>query len=467
MEESNPRVGLVLLRAVWNNCDEARDVVEEIEAASGGIVERLGSRFTVLGPWVVDGPESLEACRRSLAGVDLDMVLLVFQSWTDDTLLTSLLSAIGPLPLVLWCYIPWRRLPRQASFHQVVRASGTVAAISALGTLRNLNVPFLFTWGAPDDPRLLNDLQVAARAARVRQALREARFGVIPSRKMDAQSNLVDEDRLRADFGPEVVQIPVEGLRQAAEAVSEQAAAAYLQQAAELFESDALPEAALLGSARAALGLAALAESNRLDVLALNDASLELHRALRLRPALYPQLVDGPGPLYFPEADLSAATAGFVLRQLTGSPTMFLEFWYWDEAMNQVVAGHGGLQNPLVGMPGQVKICLDEKFCRNAEGQGARFHFIARPGRVTLFQLRSTPSGWQAIAATGVCLESLPVVEGFAHALLRLDTPIERMLNRLAEVGATQHWVMAYGSMMNELEALCQMEKIPLEVLRY
>jgi hypothetical protein len=175
----------------------------------------------------------------------------------------------------------------------------------------------------------------------------------------------------------------------------------------------------------------------------------------------------GAATLYQPEADLSAATANYVLHHLTGSPTMFLAFWYWDETMNRIVAGHGGLQDPRNGAPGQVRIRLDEKFCRNAEGQGARFDFVARTGRVSLFQLRSTPTGWQAIAATGVVLETLPVVEGFAHVLLRLDAPIEVLLNRLAEVGATQHWIMAYGSVMHEIQAFCQMEEIPLELLRY
>jgi hypothetical protein len=85
---------------------------------------------------------------------------------------------------------------------------------------------------------------------------------------------------------------------------------------------------------------------------------------------------------------------------------------------------------------------------------------------VTLFQLRSTPKGWQAIAASGVCLEGLPWVEGYPHAILRLDSPLTHFFNHLATVGATQHWVMAYGSVLNEIEAFCEMEKIPLELLR-
>jgi hypothetical protein len=86
---------------------------------------------------------------------------------------------------------------------------------------------------------------------------------------------------------------------------------------------------------------------------------------------------------------------------------------------------------------------------------------------VTLFQLRSTPSGWQAVAASGVCLEEQPWPEGHPYAVLRLDASISHFLNRVSEVGVTQHWIMAYGNVLHEIEAFCQVERIPVELLTY
>jgi L-fucose isomerase-like protein len=134
--------------------------------------------------------------------------------------------------------------------------------------------------------------------------------------------------------------------------------------------------------------------------------------------------------------------------------------------MNQIVGGHGGLQDPALGAPGEVWISRDYEDY-GGEAGGAQVQMIARSGRVTLFQLRSTPGGWQAVAASGITLESRPAVEGFPHALVRLDTPVVHFLNRLAEVGTTHHWIMAYGSVLDEIEAFCQIEQIPLEILRY
>ena len=146
---------------------------------------------------------------------------------------------------------------------------------------------------------------------------------------------------------------------------------------------------------------------------------------------------------------------------------MFLELWFWDEAKNNWLAGHNGLQNPALGEPGQVWISRDFDACRPAGSEGAQFQFLAHPGRITLFQLRSTPHGWQAIAASGVCLEGQPWVEGYPHAILRLDSPIDTFLSRVAAIGATQHWVMAYGSVLSEIEAFCKMMNIPVELISY
>ena len=264
--------------------------------------------------------------------------------------------------------------------------------------------------------------------------------------------------------------------------------AAYLAAARASLPLSGVAEATLERAARAALGLDRLAARYGLDVLAVKDDSAELHSTFGLRPALYPTL-DGLGkgaaagaaaqeqiarpaePLFLPEGDLGAATAAYILQRLTGSPVMFQEILFWDQVMNQLVLGHSGLQNPAFAERGTALISRDQDFCQRKPAgdgitDGAQLQFLVHPGRVTLFQLRSTPRGWQAIAASGVCLEGLPWVEGCAHAVLRLDAPLAHFFNQLAAVGATQHWVMAYGSVLNEIEAFCEMEDLPLEVLR-
>lgn len=466
--QEKPRVGLILMRAAWPDSPEAQAILDGVRVDTQAILDRLNQHFVIQNPWVVDSPEALRACQEALRNSDLDMILLTFQTGAEDIFLTSLLPAIGDRPLLLWCYAAWRRLPGSISAAEIMRVSGSVGAFEALGTLRNLDVPFLFTFGAAEDPRLIDDLVVAGRAALVRKALRSARFGVIPSCNDRMQSTFVDEYRLMTDIGPRVVYVPVNDYKQAAEAVPQERVEAYLSHLTQHYPLKNVSPEGLERAARAALGLADLAQRLEIQVMTVNDDTPDLRLTFGLSPALYPSGPDLPEDrLFQPESDLGAATANYILHCLTGSPTMFLELWFWDEARNIFIGGHAGMQNPDLGEEGAVCLTPDEALCREGGLPGAQFQFPARTGRVTLFQLRSTPQGWQAIVATGVVLEGIPALEGYPYAMIRMDTTIAHALNRLAEIGATQHWIMAYGSVLHEIEAFCQMGKIPLEVLSY
>jgi hypothetical protein len=173
-----------------------------------------------------------------------------------------------------------------------------------------------------------------------------------------------------------------------------------------------------------------------------------------------------PGGLFQPAAEPGSAAANLVLHHLTGSPTMFLELWVWDEPKNLLVGGHLGLQNPVLGQPGKVSIGRFHNYLRPGGGEGVQFQMLARGGRATLFQLRATPAGWQAIAATGVCLESRPWLAGYPHAVLRLDAPVDHFLHQVAAVGSARHWILAYGSVLADLETFCQMSRVPLEIIQ-
>jgi hypothetical protein len=322
----------------------------------------------------------------------------------------------------------------------------------------------------------MRELEVLGRAAQARQALRGARFGVLPGVRDHMHANLASPERLRDDFGPLVAPVGVEAYVRAVAGITGEHARRVMQAACARYEIDRVPDDVLERAIRAALGLEKVAADHRLDLLAVDVASQPLYDALRLRASLHPHLVAAgesgaepalPAVIYQPETDLGAAAANFILQRLTHSPTMLIEFWYWDEAMNQMVGGHAGVTDPAMAEPGQAWISRDVDFCERSERLGAQLQLIARPGRATIFQLRRAPDGWRAIAASGVVIESLPVVEGYPHVMLRLDTPIDQFLSLLAEAGATQHWILAYGSVLPELEAFCQMENIPLNAMRY
>jgi len=464
---AKPSVALVLLRAEWFDSVVALpELVEAVQQDAQEIERRLGERLDIRHCWVVNSSPALQAAEAGIRAAQVDLFVLVFQVWSEDFYLRPLVDAIAGRPLAAWCYLPWRHLPEKVSFVQVLRGSGPVGAFESLGTLHNLDVRFAFTQGAADDPRPLAELEIAARAGRVWRLLRGARIGLLPARNEQMQSTFVDEFRLRHELGPTVEYLSVGDLVRTCASLPPGEVDEFICHLRESYPLQGVTEATLAEAARASLGLARLAADRHLDVLSLNDIAPETHAALGLRPALYPPLFDQAGILVGLEGDLGAATALFILNRLAGSACLFTEFWFWDEGENIIVGGHAGPQNPALASPGQAWISQDYEYAQSDRTEGAHLQFVAQPGRVTLLQLRGTPVGWQAIVATGEARHSPPRLEGYPHAVVHLDAPIDRFVRQAARVGSTQHWIMAYGEVLAEVIAFCELAGIPLEVIQ-
>jgi L-arabinose isomerase len=465
-DAARPSVGLILLRAEWFDSVVALpELVQAVAHDAAQIEAHLGERLDVRHTWVVNSLPALQAAVAGIRAADADLFVLVFQVWSEDFYLHPLLEAIAGRPLAAWCFQPWSRLPEMVPFVQVLRGSGAVGAFESLGTLRNLGRCFAFTHGDSDNPRVLSEIEIAARAGWVWRLLREARIGLLPYRNEQMHSTFVDEFRLLHELGPAVEYLSVGDLVRACDGLSAQEVEAYLQHLQEGYLIQGVSQAALALGGRVSLGLARLAAERHLDVLSFNDIAAETHTALGLRPTLYPPLFDEAGVLVGLEGDLGAATALFILHRLSGSACLFTEFWFWDEVENILVGGHAGPQNPALAAPGQAWISQDYEYAQSDACEGAHIQFVARPGRVTLLQLRGTPGGWQAIAARGEAQDSPPRLEGYPHAVLRLDVPVDRFVRQVARVGSTQHWIMAYGDVLAEVQAFFELVDIPLQVI--
>lgn len=463
--DSKPRIGLILIRSEGSGWADAQAVLTGTRADADKITARLRQEFELRDPWVIDGPEAQQECQRALREAELDMVVLAYQTVAGEEYLAGLFQAIGSTPLVVWCYLPWRRFPQPASPNEVLRGSGPVGTFGALGVLRNLGASFFFTFGSLDDPRLIRDLCQAGRAARLRRALRSARFGLVNGSNEGRQSSFVDEFRLIADIGPLIQNFTAAELDRAARAPGEAQVGGFLEQVYRQFDVSGVAPETLASAARSGLGLARLAAEHRLDVLAVGEVAAGPNQELHNWPVLYPGLA-APETLFLPVAELGAATASYILHYLAGSPVMALEMWFWDEPRNLVVGGHLGMQNPALAA-GRAKICSDHNTAQVGGRPGIQLDLMARPGRVTLLQLRATPDGWQAIAASGVSLEGRPWVASCSHAVVRLDAAIDQFLHGLADVGAARHWIMAYGSVIPQIESLCQMIHVPFKVFQH
>lgn len=459
-----PSIGLILLRAEWFNMVVALPELEQrLERDTAALLAAIPDGMDVKQVWTINSSESLSVCTQELRNSALDLVVLIFQVWAEDYYLQPLTQALTGQPLAVWCFQPSSQPPDPARFVDVLRYSGPVGTLEGLGTLHNLGVPFTFLVGVPGTPDLNKALMETARAGQAVQALRLARIGLLPARNEQMQSTFVDEFRLRADLGPQVEVLSVRQLEEAAAQLSISELEEFIRGLESKIPIREVKFETLFKAARASLGLTSLARTHQLDVLSLNDISPELHTALGLRPCLLsPREAESSRALYGLEGDLGAATAMLALRELSGSPLFFLEFWFWDEHENLLVGGHAGIQDPRVARPGELFISRDEEYCNTDLTEGACFQFACMPGKITLMQLRWSVSGWQALLCGGEVVDLPARLEGYPHAVIRPDLPVLDFFRQAAGAGTTQHWIMAYGDVREQIRIWCRMEKIAL-----
>jgi L-arabinose isomerase len=141
----------------------------------------------------------------------------------------------------------------------------------------------------------------------------------------------VDEFRLKKEIGPELKYISVNDYSLICAGIPEETVEAFARDLkAEYRVAERVTEAGLAKSARVSLGLAKVVEKYRLDALALEDISEELHRVIGLRPCLYvPALFERA--VVSMEAEVGGAVALLMLKKLTGKPPMYVEIFTYDE----------------------------------------------------------------------------------------------------------------------------------------
>lgn len=458
MPSDKVTAGLVVLRSPDNFLAGFSAIQELYEDDIETLVNSLSRIFVVRKVWKIVNDTDIALFSRELTEGAPDLLFLIFQSKDVLGMMPAVLDASERLPMVAWSYLPWRRVPRPIPYSELCRGIGASAMIEAFGLLHDQKRPVLQAFGSHDDPVLREKFNSIGEAARVVRELKSARFGVVLTE--DREDDL-------GNFGATTIQFSCEDLLKATEAIAKKDVDCYV---AEIQSKAVIGDVSKTGmeqSARFSMGMQRMADNHALDLMGIEENPGRLIDAgIRARPSLFLGSISVTQTIFQPSQDLDAGLANFILVKLSKELPLFVSLWVWDQARNTVICGHPGAQPSTVAQDGTLSIEKDLDWESYSTNSSAQMQFIAHPGRVTLLQMRKAADGWMAIAATGMCLESDSVVMGLPHSIVRLDCHIDRFLGELARIGSTNHWIMAYASVVPELQYLCDMLGVRLEILR-
>jgi hypothetical protein len=422
------------------------------------LANSLASVFLICKVWKIVDAADIESYSLELADCKPDLLFVIFQSKDATGMWPAILNASGKYPIVAWSYLPWRRIPRPIPYPELCRVIGASAMIESFGLLHDLKHPILHAFGSHDDPLLREKFLSIGEAARVVRELKRARFGVVLA---EGCKNDI------AEFGPECIRFSGQDLLKEADAIANHDVDSYMGALHSRASIGNVSKAAMEQSARFSMGLQQMADNHALDLIGIEEnPGCLINMGIRARPSLFTELRTDIQTIFQPSQDLVAGLANFILAKLSKEPPFFVSLWVWDQARNTVICGHSGAQPISLAQEGTLSIESDLEWDGYSPNSSAQMQFVAHPGRVTMLQMRKTVDGWLAIAATGMCLENDSVVKGLPHSIIRLDCHIDRFLGELARIGSNNHWIMAYASVVPELQYLCEMLGVRLEILR-
>jgi L-arabinose isomerase len=454
-----PKVGLLLMTAEWFTQIGAsqgsfKGLPQQLQEDAGRINEALGSDLEIVNPGVIATRQQVGEAIELFQKENVDLIVACQITWGEDRLIIDAVQKLPNLPFLLWCYSPFQSLPDPMSMRDLFRASGPVGALQASAPLKRLGKKFGFAFGSYKNQDAIKNIVAFSRACQTARELRNATIGVLPYRCDQMTGTYVDEFRLKKEIGPELKYISVNDYSRICAGIPEEMVEAYVTEVKACFRvAEGVTQAGLAKAARVSLGLAKLVEQYRLDAVALEDVSEELHRVMGLRPCLYVPALFARAVVSM-EAEVGGAVAFLMLRKLAKKPPMYAEIFTYDERDNCLLAGHAGIHDINLAEGRDAVLVEPDGEYVESEPDSCWMRFRAKGGHVTLLSVFCDVERFKMVITSGECLAGKEKLLGSPHAYIQLKTPLAEFFAKAVNTGMTQHWAVVHDDVVNEVVAL-------------
>lgn len=384
--------------------------------------------------------------------------LIVFQNLTfaNAAYMSEVLRRFE-CPVVLWT------LREPVIDGSRLRLNSLTGAFSAANTLRSFGSrPFVYVYGAPEEPAVVNDLLCAVSASRIKKTLRSLKMAAVGHTPQGFGFGRALDAELMSTFGVELEAVEARELIARAKAVS-----------------DADCTASLEKTADCTCGFDQTPERNRIDHAKLYQAYRDYVRerqigalASRCWPDFFTDygtpvctvlsMLNDEGVAAACEADVYGALSMWIGMQLSAQPVFFGDPVSLDEAENTLTFWHCGAAacslarkdtGAVVGVHPNRKI-----------GPAMDFGCESFP-TATVFRIGREPDGsFRFFLAEGEILDKPKQFTG-TSVVVKTDAPVRAMVENSVLAGFEPHFAVLRGRHGRELEYLATF--FGFEVVKY
>ncbi|AEV29405.1 hypothetical protein SpiGrapes_1598 [Sphaerochaeta pleomorpha str. Grapes] len=424
---------------------EAKRILSDLSAFSNPVFERI-----------VYSREDLQEAMDVFESRKVDMVFACFLSWSDDFAWIRFLRDMKPIPILFASLVRdslgFSDSLNEDRFVEFLSAGSLVGMLEASGSASRFDRPMMKrAIGTLSD--IMETCRTFALASAIRSKLKNTNFGLLPSFNKVMWSTYVDIYAFFMQVGPEIRFLSVLGLQQEIEALPAQEVAQAMEALLNQYDSDNTVATDMLkASVAASLALEHLGRKAGVEVLVLNDVDEVLLRTIGLRPGFTPC----PGTddiVIVPEGDVGGALATYILKLLSRKPVQFIEPFHIDQERDVFEAGHAG-PNDYTDPMGKTLISRDERFAKTDytfAGAPFAWHVIAE-GQKTMLHISECNGTYKLVCSLIDALPTTHHLAGYTHGLFKPKKPCITFFQELMDIGITQHFAIAEGNYLKELE---------------
>ena len=383
-----------------------------------------------------------------LKSEEFDFLVLCIAGWIPTHAVIKITEQFREKPMVLWGLCGWMEEGRLVT-------TADQAGTSALRkTMEDLGYTFRYVYdviGRPTRSHRVAEFGLAAQAANL---LRTARIGMAGYRDMNLYGTLCDGVSLKRVIGPEIETFELLEVKQRFDRVTQAEKDAVI-------ENSILKWKFLKPAARESLELAAgyylavhsLVKERGYTAISLKDVD-GMKKLLGFPPApIFMLLANCDGLCTIPENDCLGNVTQLMVKALTAQCAPYLEFYeYFTDGVLAGVPDYipaGATDGEITVMPAAFGELSEGilNVSRVKTGELTMCRLVAKDGRYVMHLCRGrgeTPDKWEEAGWT----QPAPQLPGLK---IYIDD-----VERFAEHVACQHYIIAYGDIVDRMMQLCK-----------
>jgi len=458
--DNDSKIGIVYFTSEWFRDvgiqDDSSKINIEVQNIADTITSYLSKKIDIVPRGVVYTVKDAKRVGDDLYKENIKALIIAPLMWCEDNLVRAVLGNFNKsILLLLISFIPNETLDKNLTYHQMIKGSGTVAALQISGMLKREGYKYYNLIGYYEQTSLYDNIYVIYKSIEIKEILNKSKCGILPYRCDQMSVTYVDEFKIRELYGIEFEYIELNEVKSIAESINDEEINKFLNDIKSLEIIIKVDEKNLIHGIKYSIALEKLAKAKNLQVLAINDIIDEMHKNFGIRPSLTNINIINLPTLISMEADIAAGITMYILFLFTGYSPFYTEVFNIDIKNNAFLMGHAGYHDIRhANKKYPIEIIPDVEYVNSDSFTGACIYFRYQEGPVTAINGIYDGDRLKWTIFEGYSISNSIKLVGNSYIYCRLKKDVKDIFNKAVQAGVSQHWIIIPGHYKDNLKIL-------------